>query len=151
MKKLAIILLCMVGFAPVAMSQISLQCPPCRSFQSCGQCWVDAAEATAAGCTAARGVTSPTIVEEGVELNLSIERISLYPNPSTDGYFTLGNPERFVGEVKVADLSGRVVVTYLLQGEPEFQSSQELKPGLYFILINDKEGHLATKSLMVIQ
>jgi len=141
----------MVGFAPVAMSQISLQCPSCRSFESCGQCWVDAAEATAAGCAAARGVTSPNTVENGLEMNLGIEQISVYPNPSQDGFFTLGNPEGFVGEVKVADLSGRVVVTYLLQGEREFHASQKLKAGLYFILINDKEGHLVTKSLMVIQ
>ncbi|HAA19412.1 MAG TPA: hypothetical protein DCP28_11810 [Cytophagales bacterium] len=148
MKRLVMMTLVLVAFQGVAMAQLAVTCPPCRPYQSCDQCWVDVAEAQAAGCTASRGSQPTEIAAEGLEME-SLQVTMLYPNPSPDGWVTLQNPGKVRGDLSLVDPSGRVLNNYRLQGQPEFKFPGRLESGLYFVILKTEDGRQSTQMLLV--
>jgi len=148
MKRLVMIALVLVAFQGTAMAQLAVTCPPCRPYESCDQCWLDAAEAQAAGCTAARGSQSAESLVEGLEME-ALQVPLLYPNPSPDGWVTLQNPGQVRGDLSLVDPSGRILNSYRLQGQSEFKFPGRLDSGLYFVILKTDDGRQSTQMLLV--
>ena len=83
--------------------------------------------------------------------NVSIneDEISLYPNPSNKGRFTIILPEISENaKVKIFDNQGRMVYEKSAHSNKKIEVDSQLKPGLYIVRINCK-GYSFTKRLIV--
>jgi len=77
------------------------------------------------------------------------DRVHIYPNPAGE-YFMI--PESFgpVLSFRVVDLSGKQVMNHPLPADPGTPHAiPDLRPGIYFILIDNLEGATSTGKLVV--
>jgi len=90
------------------------------------------------------GLTSPTTVSNGQELNLissineDVTGVKVYPNPATD-FLTIDGAIQG-GELKILDASGRVVFSNYPQSNSSTLSLDGFASGQYMLLLN-KQGH----------
>jgi xyloglucan-specific exo-beta-1,4-glucanase len=85
----------------------------------------------------------------GMEANLNEGAISLYPNPASEGRFTISLPETSEDVVvRIYDNLGRVVYEKLAQGSNRIEIESRLKAGLYNVQIHSK-AFSVTKKLIV--
>jgi len=76
--------------------------------------------------------------------------ISLYPNPASDNiYFQYSGPDNFKGEINIYDLSGRVVLTHVINSNTEIIPVTNIKPGMYLTEIKGNHITLVRKELMI--
>lgn len=81
----------------------------------------------------------------GIEDNIQIEEIELYPNPATD-YIYLQFGEDNVSRIQIFNLSGQVVSTELVQGYNHTLNVYSYPQGTYIVKIYGKNGGvLSTK------
>ncbi len=79
------------------------------------------------------------------------DRVHIYPNPARE-YFMI--PESFgpVLSFRVVDLSGKQVMNHPLPADPGTPHAiPDLRPGIYFILIDNPDGATSTGKLVVQQ
>jgi len=85
-----------------------------------------------------------------MEPNINDGAISLYPNPASEGKFTILLPEISKDAVvRIYDNLGRMVYEKIAQGNNRIEIDSRLKAGLYIIRINSKAFSF-TKKLIVI-
>ena len=97
-----------------------------------------------AGALAAR-ISSPQVMET----NINKDAISLYPNPASEGRFTILLPE-FSGKaaVRIYDNLGRMLYEKIVQGVNKIEIHSRLKAGFYIVKV-DSQGFSFTKKLIV--
>lgn len=86
--------------------------------------------------------TVPALVEN--------RSISVYPNPSTDGRFSInfGN-DRAVWDVQLIDLNGRVINQWRFISSSNYQISN-IRPGQYLLrIVNRETGFVTTEKVIV--
>lgn len=89
--------------------------------------------------TASNATGSHTIVKEqyisvldGIA-DITLEDISVNPNPSTDGYFTIRNPKQENIDIKIYDIMGKSVIKdYHIQSDAQIDLSTQ-NSGIYFL------------------
>jgi xyloglucan-specific exo-beta-1,4-glucanase len=89
---------------------------------------------------------SSTQVKEG---NSNEDAISLYPNPTSEGRFTIVLPE--ISEnavVRIFDNQGRMLYEKMAQGDNKIEIDAQLKTGIYMVMINS-QAFSFTKKLVV--
>ena len=115
MKYIFVLLFC-ASISQVAYSQdMAFECPPCRSFTSCGQCWANAQEATDAGCTAGAAKTVSQISFE-TEETFEQPDLEIFPNPN-DGSFSIQSKTELAGDVIIINQYGVKVKSFALRGK----------------------------------
>ncbi|MFC0772159.1 T9SS type A sorting domain-containing protein [Terrimonas alba] len=86
---------------------------------------------------------------QGTAANINQDAISLYPNPASEGRFTILLPE--ISEnavVRIYDNLGRLVYEKTAQGDNKIEINSRLKAGLYIVRI-DSQTVSFTKKLIV--
>jgi len=98
-----------------------------------------------AGGTSVARMQSTPIMEAGN----TKDAMSLYPNPASDGKFTILLPE-ISGKavVRIYDNQGRMLYEKIAQGANKIEIAAGLAPGFYIVRINSK-GSSFTKKLIV--
>lgn len=98
----------------------------------------------AGGTSAAR--ISPAQV---MEANIDKDAVSLFPNPASEGRFTVLLPE-ISGKavVRIYDNQGRMLYEKITQGDNKIEIDSRLKAGLYIVSINSN-GLSVNKKLIV--
>lgn len=85
-----------------------------------------------------------------MEPNINDGAISLYPNPASEGKFSILLPEMSKDAVvRIYDNLGRMVYEKIAQGNNRIEIDSRLKAGLYIVRINSKAFSF-TKKLIVI-
>ena len=98
------------------------------------------------GTSAARTSSAQTQV---MEVNNNEDAVSLYPNPASEGRFTILLPEISKNAVvRIYDNQGRMVYEKIAQGSNKIEIDSQLKAGLYIIRINSQAVSF-TKKLIV--
>lgn len=83
------------------------------------------------GCSAQSNVVTPTL---SVQETATFATISVSPNPSTDGAVLLiTTPVKTAYQVRVMDLSGRILITQSIPSGAPFSFGTQLVPGVYTI------------------
>lgn len=101
--------------------------------------------------TYGRGLWASPLVDgtAGVNDNISEASVSIYPNPAK-GAFTIALPKSLKAEVRVFDISGKLLI-YEAEAVISNKHSVDvssLSTGTYFVRINSEEG-TATKKLLI--
>lgn len=74
--------------------------------------------------------------------------VAVYPNPASD--YLIVNAENIIPEVNIYDITGRSVMSINNSNNKIIQINvSDLKKGLYFINIQDKDGSIVNKKLTV--
>lgn len=123
---------------------IIVKCPPCRPVAGCDQCFETQAAADAACSSSAR-------VNSGLEKELTSLSISIYPNPSRNGIFTVEGAFTMTGNFKLFSPVGSLVKEFNVSEASSLQVGQKLglTTGIYILLYTDKSGKTITKRIMV--
>ncbi|WP_139170338.1 T9SS type A sorting domain-containing protein [Chitinophaga terrae (ex Kim and Jung 2007)] len=80
---------------------------------------------------------------------MSEDAVSLYPNPSTDGRFTIVLPEISKDAmVRIYDSQGRMLYQKLSLGNNRIEIDARLKAGFYIVRINLKESGVVKKLIV---
>jgi hypothetical protein len=97
------------------------------------------------GSTSAARIQSAQVMEA----NINKAAISLYPNPASDGRFTVLLPE-ISGKavVRIYDNQGRMLYEKITKGGNKIEIDARLKAGFYIVRINSN-GSVFTKKLIV--
>jgi hypothetical protein len=84
-----------------------------------------------------------------IEANITKDAMSLYPNPASEGKFTILLPE-ISGKavVRIYDNQGRMLYEKITQGGSKIAIDAGLKAGFYLVRI-DSETSSFTKKLIV--
>ena len=148
MKYIFVILFC-ASMSQMAYSQnVPFECPPCRSFTSCGQCWTNAQEATDAGCTAGAARTVNQISFENEEA-FEQPDLEIFPNPN-DGSFFIKSKTELAGNIVIINQYGVKVKSFALRGKILKTEYLKLPVGMYQLIYTDpKSGKKVTKRLMI--
>ena len=86
-----------------------------------------------------------------IENNLADEKIiTLFPNPSSDGFYIKGIDLETNATVEIYDLSGRRMSTEQLSSNSDYVAIPELISGSYLVRII-QNGKYATHKLLVIK
>ncbi|HEY0611035.1 MAG TPA: T9SS type A sorting domain-containing protein, partial [Chitinophaga sp.] len=98
----------------------------------------------AGGASVARIQSTPVM-----EANITKDVMSLYPNPASDGKFTILLPE-ISGKavVRIYDNQGRMLYEKITQGGSKIAVDARLEPGFYIVRINSKTA-VFTRKLIV--
>jgi hypothetical protein len=97
------------------------------------------------GGTSAASVSTSQVAE----VNMSADAISLYPNPASEGSFTILLPEISENTViAIYDRQGRMLYEKIAHGGNRIEVESQLKPGLYVVRINS-QAFSFTKKLVV--
>lgn len=100
-----------------------------------------------AGLASTARVASATSVNE--KAGMSEDAVSLYPNPSTDGRFTIVLPEISKDAmVRIYDSQGRMLYQKLSLGNNRIEIDARLKAGFYIVRINLKESGVVKKLIV---
>jgi len=84
-----------------------------------------------------------------METNINEDAISLYPNPASEGRFTIRVPETSENVVvKIYDNLGRMVYEKIAQGDNKIEIDSQLKAGFYIVTVNSKAFSF-TKRLII--
>ena len=137
--KYIIAILFWLSISQSAYSQnVTLQCPPCRPFSSCGQCWTSEQEAIIDGC----GRTA-------FEKRLTEPQIDVVPNPS-DGSFSIQSENVLEGEALIVNQYGTPVKRYTLSNKSFKVESLDLPSGIYYLIYTDpKTGRQTTRRIII--
>ncbi len=95
------------------------------------------------------GTMASILSEQVIEDNISNDAISMYPNPASEGRFTIRLPE--ISEnavVRIYDNLGRMVYEKIAQGDNKIEIDSRLKAGIYIVRVNSKALSF-TKRLIV--
>lgn len=89
-------------------------------------------------------------IESGLSTNTSeLPSFNMYPNPVGGDYFTVESDGSLTA-LKIIDLTGRRIANYvLLEGVTEHQVSTPETPGVYLVMILNRNQSLATSRLVV--
>ena len=91
-----------------------------------------------------------SITQEIISTEVDDFFINIYPNPVTENlYFKYSGPDGFKGNLKLLDLSGRVVFNYVIESKEEIISLKKITPGIYIIEINGNHVNIARKTIVV--
>ncbi|MCW3082661.1 MAG: hypothetical protein JWP12_27 [Bacteroidetes bacterium] len=88
--------------------------------------------------------------------NSSDQFISVYPNPATDRLSIDGITASGPVELKLTDISGRVMIQKQVtgnqsKGEPEQLEIKDIKSGVYFLTITEKNSGKIIRTLRIIK
>jgi hypothetical protein len=84
------------------------------------------------GTSAARVSSTQTM-----EVNINERTVGLYPNPASEGRFTIVLPEISENAVaRIYDNQGRMLYEKTVQGESKIEIDSQLKAGLYVVRVN---------------
>ena len=84
-----------------------------------------------------------------MEANINEDVISLYPNPASEGRFTILLPKTSENVVvKIYDNLGRMVYEKIARGDNKIEIDSQLKAGIYIVWINSKAFNF-TKKLII--
>ncbi|AOW21181.1 T9SS type A sorting domain-containing protein [Urechidicola croceus] len=83
----------------------------------------------------------------GVEKFNQIEGFSVYPNPVSNGQFSLTSSSRAIKSVKIFNVFGKVVYDKNIDFEESIKVNK-LSPGIYILKV-EEEGKLATRKLII--
>ncbi|MBN9292919.1 MAG: T9SS type A sorting domain-containing protein [Flavobacteriia bacterium] len=76
--------------------------------------------------------------------------VNIYPNPSSDGYFTIENTEVFSGELVIYNSLGQKVLSQLLNNVFSAKIYLPSENGVYFLeIITDTTSHAVQKKLVL--
>jgi hypothetical protein len=87
------------------------------------------------------------IISGDVKENL-LTKINLFPNPVTQGYFTLDNPTEEVAQWQIFTTSGQCVLCGEAQPGMNRIATKALKPGSYLVYVQ-KDNTFVTRKLIV--
>ena len=87
------------------------------------------------------------IISGDVKENL-LTKINLFPNPVTQGYFTLDNPTEEVAQWQIFTASGQCVLCGEAQPGMNRIATKALKPGSYLVYVQ-KDNTFVTRKLIV--
>ena len=87
------------------------------------------------------------IISGDVKENL-LTKINLFPNPVTQGYFTLDNPTEEVAQWQIFTTSGQCVLSGEAQPGMNRIATKALKPGSYLVYVQ-KDNTFVTRKLIV--
>ena len=99
--------------------------------------------------TGGGGIMASILSEQIIEDNIHEGAISMYPNPASEGRFTILLPE--ISEnvvVRIHDNLGRMVYEKIARGDNKIEVDSQLKAGFYIVRINSKAFSF-TKKLIV--
>ena len=87
------------------------------------------------------------IISGDVKENL-LTKINLFPNPVTQGYFTLNNPTEEVAQWQIFTSAGQCVMFGEAQPGTNRIATKALKSGTYLVYIQN-DNKVVTKKLIV--
>ncbi|KXX70266.1 T9SS type A sorting domain-containing protein [Flammeovirga sp. SJP92] len=150
MKKIVTTLILIFGsfigvHAQQNVAAITVKCPPCRPIASCDQCFETQAQADA-NCNSGARIKGNGLAEE-----LSALSISIYPNPSKKGIFTVEGEVPLNGNIKLFSPVGSLIKEFNVSEAKSFKVGQKLglTTGIYILLYTDKSGKSITKRVIV--
>lgn len=87
----------------------------------------------------------------GVEENITQANISIYPNPVTNGEFTIES-DGSVEEVRITDVTGKLIEFKQIDGQSGILKMNILDDlqGYYFVTIKLSSGQITTKKLLLL-
>lgn len=139
-----------IGFCEMSFGQqvaLTLSCPPCRPVTGCDQCWVSQAEANAS-CSGARldkgAVALPFMAEAD---------FNVYPNPSTNGVFSIENVQELSGTITIYNQQGMIINEYSLNGQQQFRIGNEmpLSRGLYLLRFTTSDQSMKINRRLIVK
>ncbi len=99
--------------------------------------------------TGGGGTMASILSEQVIEDNISNDAISLYPNPASEGRFTIRLPETSENvDVRIYDNLGRMVYEKIAQGGNKIEIDSRLNAGFYIVRVNSKAFSF-TKRLII--
>lgn len=78
----------------------------------------------------------------------TIEGLTLYPNPITDGKIFIETKGNSTKEIAIYNLVGRKVYATILTSK-ELTLPNSIKPGIYILNIREKNGGAASRKIVV--
>jgi hypothetical protein len=84
-----------------------------------------------------------------VEPFLSLDRVSLYPNPAREMVTITNLPSSFIAWVRIYDPQGQVIHSEQKSGSPLSIRTAHLRNGCYFIQIINEQGQCVSRKLLI--
>lgn len=81
--------------------------------------------------------------------NSVINFASVYPNPAND-FLNVTLLEGFESDYRLVDIMGRVVLSGYFYEQENRLDTQNLLPGAYYLVLNDRRGNLLTRKVLII-
>lgn len=91
------------------------------------------------------------ITNTGTGENLSSSAITIYPNPFTSETTITFNEEQKQVEIKITDILGKEIKTINFTGKQLVFAKEEIKEGIYFVLISNFQHQVTGKRKIIIQ
>lgn len=88
---------------------------------------------TSNGCES-NASTAVTITNTGIKADAAEKLLSIYPNPSS-GIFTLSLPENKAGQIKVTDLTGKIILNQFIKEKEAKINLQNAPKGIYLVQV----------------
>ena len=77
----------------------------------------------------------------------SISKFKLFPNPVSDRFFISSTANKNMA-IKIYDITGKAIISKNDLIPNEFVNIEELKVGVYFVFISDKQGNASVEKLI---